>query len=83
MTSISRQASRSDEGEEGSEALDETPIVRFVNKVLIDAIKQGASDIHFEPYEKNYRVRFRTDAYCRRWSDRQRAWLPDWPHASR
>ncbi|WP_339668747.1 type IV-A pilus assembly ATPase PilB [Dasania marina] len=40
---------------------DETPIVRFVNKVLIDAIKSGASDIHFEPYEKSYRVRFRTD----------------------
>ena len=49
------------EGEDGAEAVDETPIVRFVNKVLIDAIKQGASDIHFEPYEKNYRVRFRTD----------------------
>ncbi len=41
--------------------VDETPIVRFVNKVLVDAIKQGASDIHFEPYEKDYRVRFRTD----------------------
>jgi type IV pilus assembly protein PilB len=41
--------------------IDETPIVRFVNKVLIDAIKSGASDIHFEPYEKSYRVRFRTD----------------------
>lgn len=41
--------------------IDETPIVRFVNKVLIDAIKTGASDIHFEPYEKSYRVRFRTD----------------------
>ncbi|MFB3079585.1 MAG: ATPase, T2SS/T4P/T4SS family, partial [Lysobacterales bacterium] len=41
--------------------LDETPIVRFVNKVMIDAIKGGASDIHFEPYEKSYRVRFRTD----------------------
>ncbi len=37
--------------DEGGEAVDETPIVRFVNKVLIDAIKQGASDIHFEPYE--------------------------------
>ncbi len=36
-------------------------MVRFVNKVLIDAIKTGASDIHFEPYEKIYRVRFRTD----------------------
>jgi type IV pilus assembly protein PilB len=55
------------EGEEGSgnESIDETPIVRFINKVLIDAIKQGASDIHFEPYEKNYRVRFRTDGILR------------------
>lgn len=41
--------------------IDETPIVRFINKVLIDAITQGASDIHFEPYEKHYRIRFRTD----------------------
>ncbi len=41
--------------------VDEAPIVRFVNKVLLDAIKSGASDIHFEPYEKAYRVRFRTD----------------------
>ncbi len=42
-------------------ATDDTPIVRFVNKMLLDAIKMGASDIHFEPYEKTYRVRFRTD----------------------
>ncbi len=41
--------------------IDETPVVRFINKVLLDAIKTGASDIHFEPYEKSYRVRFRTD----------------------
>jgi len=40
---------------------DEAPVVRFVNKVLLDAIRSGASDIHFEPYEKSYRVRFRTD----------------------
>ncbi len=46
--------------DDGNEA-DEAPIVRFVNKVLLDAIKGGASDIHFEPYEKAYRVRFRTD----------------------
>ena len=45
--------------------VDETPIVRFVNKVLADAIRQGASDIHFEPYEKDYRVRFRTDGVLR------------------
>ncbi|MDX1734210.1 MAG: type IV-A pilus assembly ATPase PilB [Halioglobus sp.] len=54
-----------EEGDEGSESVDETPIVRFVNKVLVDAIKQGASDIHFEPYEKTYRVRFRTDGVLR------------------
>jgi type IV pilus assembly protein PilB len=40
---------------------DDTPIVRFVNKVLLDGIKEGASDIHFEPYEKHYRFRYRTD----------------------
>jgi type IV pilus assembly protein PilB len=42
-------------------ATDDTPVVRFVNKMLLDAIKGGSSDIHFEPYEKTYRVRFRTD----------------------
>ncbi len=41
--------------------IDDAPVVRFVNKVLLDAINKGASDIHFEPYEKNYRVRFRMD----------------------
>ena len=40
---------------------DETPVVRFVHKMLLDAIKGGSSDLHFEPYEKMYRVRFRTD----------------------
>ncbi|WP_116368610.1 type IV-A pilus assembly ATPase PilB [Parahaliea mediterranea] len=51
--------------DDGADGIDETPIVRFVNKVLVDAIKQGASDIHFEPYEHNYRVRFRTDGVLR------------------
>jgi type IV pilus assembly protein PilB len=41
--------------------VDDTPIVRFVNKVLVDAINKKASDIHFEPYEKAYRVRVRLD----------------------
>ncbi|MCS3903870.1 type IV pilus assembly protein PilB [Methylohalomonas lacus] len=41
--------------------VDDAPVVRFVNKVLLDAIKKGASDIHFEPYEKFYRVRLRMD----------------------
>lgn len=45
--------------------IDDTPVVRFVNKVLLDAIKKGASDIHFEPYEKRYRVRLRIDGVLR------------------
>ena len=40
---------------------EDIPIIKFVNHVLDDAIKQGASDIHFEPYEKKYRIRFRID----------------------
>ena len=44
---------------------DDAPIVKFVNKVLVDAIKRGASDIHFEPYEYNYRVRLRMDGILR------------------
>jgi type IV pilus assembly protein PilB len=47
--------------EERSDAVDDAPIVRFVNKVMLDAIKRGASDIHFEPYERSYRIRFRLD----------------------
>ena len=51
-----------DEKEEDEGAgTDDAPIVRFVNKILLDAIKKGASDLHFEPYEKRYRVRFRVD----------------------
>ncbi len=50
--------------DEGSDA-DDTPIVRFINKILLDAINKGASDLHFEPYEKNYRVRFRVDGILR------------------
>lgn len=44
---------------------DDAPVVRFVNKILLDAIKQGASDIHFEPFEKVYRVRLRQDGVLR------------------
>jgi len=41
--------------------VEDAPIVRFVNKVMLDAIRRGASDIHFEPYEKTFRVRLRMD----------------------
>jgi len=44
---------------------DDAPVVRFVNKMLLDAIRGGASDLHFEPYEKTYRVRVRTDGILR------------------
>jgi len=58
------EADMSDDGSASSD-LDDTPVVRFVNKVLLDAIKKGASDIHFEPYEKRYRVRLRIDGVLR------------------
>jgi type IV pilus assembly protein PilB len=59
--------------EEAEEKLDDTsaievddaPVVRFIQKMLLDAISDGASDIHFEPYEKSYRVRFRVDGILR------------------
>jgi type IV pilus assembly protein PilB len=47
--------------DDDSSDIEDAPIVRFVNKVLLDAIRRGASDIHFEPYEKIYRVRYRVD----------------------
>ena len=59
-------ASDDDEERAESEAnIDEAPIVRYVNKILVDAITSGASDIHFEPFEKSYRIRFRQDGLLR------------------
>ncbi|MEO3738291.1 type IV-A pilus assembly ATPase PilB [Shewanella baltica] len=43
------------------ESSDDAPIVIYINKILTDAIRKGASDLHFEPYEKRYRIRFRID----------------------
>ena len=51
----------SKDGDISESDIDDTPVVRFVNKVLLDAINMGASDIHLEPYEKEFRVRFRSD----------------------
>jgi type IV pilus assembly protein PilB len=50
-----------DPGALARDDVEDAPIVRFVNKVMLDAIKKGASDIHFEPYEKSFRVRQRID----------------------
>lgn len=51
--------------EDESNKGDEAPIVKYINKLLIDAIRMGASDLHFEPYEKIYRVRYRVDGVLR------------------
>ena len=45
--------------------VDDAPVVRYINKLLLDAIGKGASDLHFEPYEKRYRVRYRIDGILR------------------
>ena len=55
-------ADEDDEPETASRAdAEDAPVVKYVNKVLVDAINKGASDIHFEPYEKRFRIRFRID----------------------
>ncbi|MBF0469949.1 MAG: type IV-A pilus assembly ATPase PilB [Gammaproteobacteria bacterium] len=46
---------------EDDSGIDDAPVVRYINKMLLDAIKAGVSDLHFEPYEKRYRVRYRLD----------------------
>jgi type IV pilus assembly protein PilB len=50
-----------DREEDQRDDIEDAPVVRFVNKILLDAIKRGASDVHFEPYEKVFRVRTRLD----------------------
>jgi type IV pilus assembly protein PilB len=55
-----------EQAEEASSAdVDDAPVVRFLQKLLLDAIGDGASDLHFEPYEKFYRIRFRVDGILR------------------
>jgi type IV pilus assembly protein PilB len=54
-----------DRAEVGRDDIEDAPIVRFVNKIMLDAIRKAASDIHFEPYEKYYRIRLRIDGVLR------------------
>jgi type IV pilus assembly protein PilB len=56
-------ASKADEA--AGQEIDDAPVVKFIQKMLLDAINDGASDIHFEPYEKFYRIRFRVDGILR------------------
>ena len=48
-----------------TQEVDDAPVVKFLNKMLLDAINMGASDLHFEPYEKFYRIRYRIDGELR------------------
>ncbi len=61
LESLDVGGNEDDRPETVADGKDDTPIVKFVNKVLVDAIRKGASDIHFEPYEDDYRVRLRID----------------------
>jgi type IV pilus assembly protein PilB len=68
LENLDLESSSGDEDDssvDASAGSDDAPIVKFVNKVLVDAIKRGASDIHFEPYETQYRVRLRMDGILR------------------
>jgi type IV pilus assembly protein PilB len=56
-------AAKADEA--AGQDIDDAPVVKFIQKMLLDAINDGASDIHFEPYEKYYRIRFRVDGILR------------------
>src|SRR5690606_18662736 len=59
------------EGEENTQEeapsieIDDAPVVKYLQKILVDAINMGASDLHFEPYEKFYRIRYRIDGILR------------------
>ncbi len=53
------------EADTGRDDIEDAPIVRFVNKIMLDAIRKNASDIHFEPYERYYRIRLRVDGVLR------------------
>ncbi|NMP32061.1 type IV-A pilus assembly ATPase PilB [Thalassotalea sp. M1531] len=60
LSGLEVQEDKSDDEPVGQEQ-DDAPIVVYINKILLDAIKKGASDLHFEPYEHTYRIRFRID----------------------
>ena len=59
------EESENETPDDAASDVEDAPIVRFIHKILLDAINDGASDIHFEPYEKSYRIRFRLDGSLR------------------
>ncbi|MBV6476482.1 MAG: type IV-A pilus assembly ATPase PilB [Rhodocyclaceae bacterium] len=62
---LAEESEEASSAETGAVEVDDAPVVRFIQKILLDAINEGASDVHFEPYEKYYRIRFRTDGVLR------------------
>ncbi len=66
LDNLDIQGGEDEPGADDATGGDDAPIVRFINKLLVDAIKKGASDLHFEPYEKEYRVRFRIDGVLKK-----------------
>ncbi|THF61590.1 type IV-A pilus assembly ATPase PilB [Pseudothauera rhizosphaerae] len=65
MDMLDQEGTTESSSDDAASEVDDAPVVRFIQKVLIDAINEGASDIHFEPYEKYYRIRVRTDGVLR------------------
>jgi type IV pilus assembly protein PilB len=65
LAAFSASESEEEADEDSDLNVEDAPIVRYVNKILVDAISLGASDIHFEPYEKFFRIRFRQDGLLR------------------
>ncbi len=61
LSGIDVQEERVDDESPAAGDKEDAPIVVYINKILLDAIRKGASDLHFEPYEKSYRIRFRID----------------------
>lgn len=65
LAKLDFSAEEDDKADDSEANIDDAPIVRYINKILVDAITSGASDIHFEPFEKFFRIRFRQDGILR------------------
>ncbi len=76
LEEIEVEADRDAEGPSSPTEVDDAPVVRFVHKLMLDAVNAGASDLHFEPYEDRYRVRMRVDGVLREVVEPPRALAP-------
>lgn len=72
---VQEDEEKKDDEDESSDDTNDSPVVKFVNRMLYDAIGLGASDLHFEPYEKFYRVRFRVDGVLKEIARPPRAYI--------